>query len=74
MAAKLLEADKNDVVEGSVRIDESIQILSKLKTLKNDKAKNLMHIKKFRAINKPTFLIFSTKKVFNGFSQAFIKL
>lgn len=75
LVSKAFKADKNKVIRDSGdKINETAQNLSKTKKIKNAKSKISTHFSNMRAIKKLTFLIFSTKEVFNRLMQAFIKV
>ena len=69
LAIKTFRADNNKIVSDSGgRANETVMNLSK-----NNKSRNSTHMPNIRAIKKPIFLTFNTKKVFNYLGQAFIK-
>lgn len=72
-ALRALKTNNNEVVGGRGKVDKTVENLSKSKTLKNNKSKNLMCVLKLGIIEKPIFLIFGIEEAFNCLRQAFIK-
>ena len=62
LALKTFKANNNEVVKISGKAYKIFKNLSKSKKLKNKKSENLTYIK---VIEKPIFLTFNAKKIFN---------
>lgn len=70
MTLKAFTINNNKIVkDGGSKINKMFKNLSKFKNLKNKKSKNLIYIK---AIKKPIFLTFITRKALNFLKKAFI--
>ena len=66
---KVFRTDDNEIVDDiGNRTNETV-----VNSFKNNKSRNSTYVINIKAIEKPIFLIFNVKKIFNYFGQAFIK-
>lgn len=66
---------ENEIIQDSSdKINKTFKNLSKTQKLKNNKNEILTRVLSIKALEKPIFLTFSTKKVLNYLKQVFIKV
>ena len=69
LISKVFGIDYNKIVNSNVnRLNKMVVNL-----FKNNKSKNLTYMLNIEVTEKPTFLFFNAKKIFNYLKQAFIK-